>query len=81
MRIIDVPARYAAFVEQTLAAMKATIDADVLMSDGEQPWPTGTIPKNDARGTLLIFAARMPQELAQPVFPQVEQPAPLERSA
>lgn len=72
MRILNVPARYAAFVEQTLAAMKATIDADRLLAGADSPWPTGTIPKSDARGSLMLFVAHTPNEMAVPAFPMVD---------
>jgi hypothetical protein len=79
-RIISVPARYAPFVEQTLAAMQATIDCDELLSGTDSPWPTGTVKKSDARGTLMITVAALPAEASVRVFPQVEPPA-MEKSA
>jgi hypothetical protein len=74
-RIISVPARYAPFVEQTLAAMQATIDCDELLSGTDSPWPTGTIVKDERQtGDLLICVAQLPADGAHPLFPQ-EQPA------
>jgi hypothetical protein len=78
-RIIRVPARYAPFVEQTLAAMQATIDADPLMMDASLPW-RGVTKDDTARGTLMITVAALPAEASIRVFPQVEPPA-MEKSA
>jgi hypothetical protein len=72
-RIISVPARYAPFVEQTLAAMQATIDADPLMLDSSLPW-RGVTKDDTARGTLVISVASLPADTALKLFPQVEPP-------
>jgi hypothetical protein len=79
MRILTIPARYAPFVEQTLAAMKATIDADPLMLDPELPWH-GVDKDDTARGVLVIRVAHLPADASVPVFPQ-QQPEPERRTA
>lgn len=79
MRIISIPARYAKEVEAVLQRMRASIATDAQLSDGEDPFPNGFIEKDEsARGTLMIFVAHMPQEMALPAFPLVDEPARME---
>lgn len=80
MRFYDFDARYAGEVAAVLDRLQSSIRADEKMSDGEEPFANGFIPKDARIGRICILVGELPADGAQPVFPQSAQPA-LERSA
>lgn len=81
MRFYDFDARYATEVAAVLDRLRDSIRTDEKLSDGDEPFANGFIPKDARVGRICILVGELPGDVDVSLFPQVDQPAPLERSA